>query len=169
MTETGTTAVIGAGPDRGRPGSTGQPALPKGKGRPTTFLIASAAYVAATLAGAFVVEVVEAIRDQHYSFRLDRLGNGVIIIGSLTLVPFLLVKGCMAESGWDGFGAHVLGAAAASAVIGLLLGSLLGAPMVNWAAVLPFLGGLGLWGAIAGAVYWIMRALLRRIVQGVAT
>ncbi len=161
--------MIGAGPDRGRPGSPGQPALPKGQGRLATFLIAGAAYGAATLAGALVVEIVEAIRDQHYSLRLDRLGNGVMIIGSLTLVPFLLVKGCMAESGRDGFGAHLLGAAATSAIMGLLLGSLLGAPMAKWSTVLPFLGGLGLWGAIAGAVYWIMRALLRRIVQGVAT
>lgn len=133
-----------------------------------TFGIAFVAYTTAAMVGALVFGGIEFLRHPYGFMNMNTLLNGTMMIGALAFIPFLLAKAAMAESGNDGYFAHVKAGAMACALIGLLGAALFSMGSPRWGELLVMIGGFGLWGAVCGSAYWVVRALGWHIVRGVA-
>ena len=120
--------------------------------RPKAFAVPALAYSAAACCAAAGV-------DATWSGGIDaeRVGLIAIVMGIAALIPFLMAKFAMKYFEFDGVVAH--------AVSGLLVGVYASSLLHREPdLVIRF----GLWGLLAGLVYWVVRAVGRQVLMGSA-
>ena len=138
-----------------------------------TFGIASVAYTAAAMVAPLAIMGSEFLSGRNGAMDMDAavFFSLTLITGVVAFFPFLMAKVVMIGFGKDGYFVH----ATAGAIVCILIVHLLllqdmadNTMSPRWWEVLLSIGSAGLFGAVCGSTYWVVRALGWQIVRGVA-